>query len=268
MIDILNRIVEVKKIRVNELKKIKSIEEIKKQAQSIKTLSQFYGAIKRLPHESIKLIAEIKKASPVKGLLKEYDVLKMADLYISSGADAISVITEEDFFLGSPEFLTKLKEKYPYFPVLRKDFIFDEYQIYESKLLKADAILLIACILTKEQCKNLYEIAKSLQMDVLFEVHDEEDLEKAFFAEVDIIGINNRNLKTMKIDLNTTLRLKKLISEDKVTVSESGISERAQVEKLLKNGIDAILVGTSIVLSNDPKEKIKELKDVKALYFR
>ncbi len=107
----------------------------------------------------------------------------MADLYISSGADAISVITEEDFFLGSPEFLTKIKEKYPHVQVLRKDFIFDEYQIYESKMLKADAILLIACILSKQQCKTLYEVAKSLQMDVLFEIHNEEDLEKAFLQE-------------------------------------------------------------------------------------
>ncbi|WP_353683818.1 indole-3-glycerol phosphate synthase TrpC [Thermodesulfovibrio sp. 3907-1M] len=258
MIDILNKIVEAKKIRVSELKKIKSIEEIKKQAQSIKTLSRFYSAIKRLPNEPIKLIAEIKKASPIKGPLKEYDVLKMADLYVSAGADAISVITEEDFFLGSPEFLIKIKENYPHVPVLRKDFIFDEYQIYESKLLKADAILLIACILSKQQCKNLYELAKSLQMDVLFEVHNEEDLEKAFFAGVNIIGINNRNLKTMEIDLNTTLRLKNLIAEDKVIVSESGISERAHVDKI-KNGIDAILVGTSIVLSDNPVEKIKEL---------
>lgn len=263
MMDVLNKIVEAKKIRVSELKKIKPIEEIKKQAQTIKTVSKFYKAIKKLPHEPIQLIAEIKKASPVKGLLKEYDVLKMADLYISSGADAISVITEEDFFLGSPEFLTKIKEKYPHVQVLRKDFIFDEYQIYESKMLKADAILLIACILSKQQCKTLYEVAKSLQMDVLFEIHNEEDLEKAFFAGVDIIGINNRNLKTFQVELNTTFRLKKLIPEDKVVVSESGISEKVHVQELVKNGVDAILVGTSIILSSNPAEKIKELKNAK-----
>ncbi|MGB9823359.1 indole-3-glycerol phosphate synthase TrpC [Thermodesulfovibrio sp.] len=257
---ILQKIVEAKKLIINELKKIKSIEEIKKTAHTVKTSCQFYKAIKRLPQEGIKLIAEIKKASPIKGLLKEYDVLKMADLYVSSGADAISVITEEDFFLGSPSFLVKIKEKYPNVPVLRKDFIFDEYQIYESKLLGADAILLIGNILNKQQCKFLYELTKSLQMDVLFEIHDEQDLEKALFAGVDIIGINNRNLKTMQIALDTTFRLKELIPEDKITVSESGISERTHVEKLLKKGIDAILVGTSIILSNNPSQKIKELK--------
>lgn len=258
--NILQRIVERKKIRVAEKKETLPFDNIKKQAEAVKSLSQFYKAIKRLPEEPIKLIAEIKKASPLKGLLKEYDVTEMADIYISSGADAISVITEEDFFLGNPDFLIKIKEKYPHVPVLRKDFIFDEYQIYESKILGADALLLIAKILNKEQCKTLYEVAKSLQMDVLFEIHDEEDLEKAFFAGADVIGINNRNLKTLEIDITTTFRLKKLIPEDKVTVSESGISEKAHVQELLKHGIDAILVGTSIVLSDNPAEKIRKLK--------
>lgn len=257
---ILQKIVEAKKKKIIEAKKIKPLNEIKKQAELRPPGASFYSSIKRMLHEPIKLIAELKKASPSKGLLKEYDVMKMADIYVSAGADAISVITEEDFFLGNPLFLEKIKEKYPHIPVLRKDFIFDEYQIYESKLLCADAILLIASILTSKQCKTLYELAKTLHMDVLFEIHDEEDLEKAFFAQVDIIGINNRNLKTLQVDLNTTFRLKKLIPEDKVIVSESGISEKAHVQELINSGVDAILVGTSIVLSDDPAKKIKELK--------
>lgn len=262
--NILQMIVEKKKLRITEQKKLLSFEDIKKKALSLSrsTDGLFYKKIKRLPNEPIKLIAEIKKASPLKGLLKEYDIEQMADIYVSSGADAISVITEEDFFLGDSQFLVTIKKRHSYIPVLRKDFIFDEYQIYESRLLHSDAILLIASILTKEQCKTLYELTKSLGMDVLFEIHDEEDLEKSFFAGADIIGINNRNLKTLQIDINTTFRLKKLIPEGKVIVSESGISEKSHIREFIKQGIDAILIGTSIVLSDNPAEKIKEFKSI------
>lgn len=260
--NILERIVEKKKIRLAEQKKFLSFEDIKREALALSKSCDnlFYKKIKRLPHEPIKLIAEIKKASPLRGILKEYDIEEMADIYVSSGADAISVITEGDFFLGEPQFLVTIKNKYPHIPVLRKDFIFDEYQVYESKLLHSDAVLLIASILTKEQCKTLYELTKSLGMDVLFEIHDEEDLDKSFFAGADIIGINNRNLKTLQIDINTTFQLKKLIPEGKVIVSESGISGKSHVQELIHHGVDAILVGTSIILSDNPAEKIKELK--------
>ena len=261
--NILQKIVEAKKVRLNQRKKNLPlnalIEKIEKNKKSIYNF-KFSQAIKRKSDEPIKLIAEIKKASPIKGILKKYDITEMAEIYMINGADAISVITEEDFFLGNPEYIKKIKLKYPDMPVLRKDFIIDEYQVYESKALGADAILLIANILDFEQIKKLYELAQSIGLDVLLEIHNEDDLKKALSANVKIIGINNRNLKTFKISLNTTLKLKTLIPEDKITVSESGISTRADVEKLLKKGIDAILVGTSIVLSNAPAEKIRELK--------
>jgi Indole-3-glycerol phosphate synthase len=261
--NILQKIVEAKKVRLNQRKKNLPlnalIEKIEKNKKSIYNFN-FSQAIKRKSDEPIKLIAEIKKASPIKGILKKYDITEMAETYMINGADAISVITEEDFFLGNPEYIKKIKLKYPDMPVLRKDFIIDEYQVYESKALGADAILLIANILDFEQIKKLYELAQSIGLDVLLEIHNEDDLKKALSANVKIIGINNRNLKTFKISLNTTLKLKTLIPEDKITVSESGISTRADVEKLLKKGIDAILVGTSIVLSNAPAEKIRELK--------
>lgn len=262
--NILQTIVEKKKLRITEQKKLLSLENLKKKALSLSRNSNglFYKKIKRFPNEPIKLIAEIKKASPLKGLLKEYDIEQMADIYVSSGADAISVITEEDFFLGDSQYLVAIKKRHSYIPVLRKDFIFDEYQIYESRLLHSDAILLIASILSKEQCKTLYELSKSLGMDVLFEIHDEEDLEKSLFAGADIIGINNRNLKTLQIDINTTYRLKKLIPEGKVIVSESGISEKSHIRELINQGIDAILVGTSIVLSDNPAKKIREFKSI------
>ncbi|MCX7724469.1 MAG: indole-3-glycerol phosphate synthase TrpC [Thermodesulfovibrio sp.] len=263
--NILEKIVERKKKRVSEKKKVLSLKEIKKEALSLVKNSDrfFYEKIKRLPNEPIKIIAEIKRASPLKGLLKEYNVEEMADSYVSAGVDAISVITEEDFFLGDSKFLINIKKRHPSIPILRKDFIFDEYQVYESKILGADAILLIADILTVDQCKNLYQLSRSLGMDVLFEIHDEEGVKKALFAEADIVGINNRDLKTLQIDINTTFRLKRLIPEEKVVVSESGISERKQVRELIKHKISAVLVGTSLVLSKDPVSKIREIKEIK-----
>lgn len=260
--NILERILEKKKLRIAEQKKILSLDKIKKEALGIVKNSNllFYQRIKRPPQEPIKLVAEIKKASPLKGLLKEYDIEQMADVYVCSGADAISVITEEDFFLGSPEYLKSIKKRHPHIPVLRKDFIFDEYQIYESKLLGADALLLIASILTIERAKDLIDLSRQLGIEVLFEIHDIEDLEKATLLDVSIIGINNRNLKTMKIDLNNTLFLKSLIPSNKVVVSESGIDEPSQIERLLQIGVDAILVGTSLILSESPADKIRQLK--------
>ncbi len=261
--DILNRIIERKRLRVEESKKRNSLESLKRQIEETKegiSNSKFSKAINRLPEESIKIIAEIKKASPVKGILKDYNVIEMSDIYSINGVDAISVITEEDFFLGSPQYLIDIKKRHPKIPVLRKDFIFDEYQIYETKILGADALLLIAAILPLEIAKYLYEIARKLGLEVLFEIHDEDDLKKALALDVPIIGINNRNLKTMQIDINNTLILKRLIPQTKIIVSESGISEPFHVEKLLQAGVDAILVGTSIVLSKNPAEKIRELK--------
>lgn len=261
--DILNKIIERKKLKIEESKRIKSLENLKRQIEETKECTsnnRFSKAIKRLPDEHIKIIAEIKKASPVKGILKNFDVIEMSDLYSSSEVDAISVITEEDFFLGSSQYLIDIKKRHPQIPILRKDFIFDEYQIYETKILGADALLLIASILPLEIARNLYEIARQIGLEVLFEIHDRDDLEKALNLDVPIIGINNRNLKTMKIDINTTLTLGRLIPKDKIIVSESGISEPFHVEKLIQAGVDAILVGTSIVLSKNPTEKIRELK--------
>lgn len=259
---ILEKIVDKKRQRVEEQKRILALEEIREKVRALPHRGDFlfFSRIKRTASEPIKIIAEIKKASPLKGLLKEYNIEQMADVYVSAGADAISVITEEDFFSGKPEYLTKIKAKHHGIPVLRKDFIFDEYQIYESKLLGADAILLIADILSDDECSFLYQLAKSLMMDVLFEIHDEEGLKKAIHAGVDIIGINNRDLKTLQIDLSTTFKLRELIPKNKVVVSESGISSVEEVRKLLKIGVDAILVGTSIVLSDKPEEQIRKLK--------
>mgnify|MGYP001183374510 CR=1 FL=1 len=258
--NILNEIVKKKAERLQYAKSTIPINELKKCIQDMDEARDFRTAIKR-NGEKIKLIAEIKKASPSKGLIrKDFDPIKIAYIYGEKPVSAISVLTEEDFFQGHLSYIQKVKG-ITSTPVLRKDFIFDEYQIYESRVNHADAILLIAAILDKNQAEEYLHIAKELGLYVLFEVHDEDDLEKALLIDADIIGINNRNLKTLKIDLLTTLKLKKDIPKDKIVVSESGIKNRNDVIKLEDAGIDAMLIGTSLMEAADIGEKINELME-------
>ena len=173
-------------------------------------------------------------------------------------ATAISILTEEDFFQGNLELIPIIK-KITTIPLLRKDFIFDEYQIYESRANEADAILLIAAILGKNQAKDYLYLAKELGLSVLFEVHDLKELEIALLIGAEMIGINNRDLKTMKIDINNTFELKKEIPSDRIVVSESGIKTRDDILKLESAGIDAVLIGTSFMEAENTREKIEEL---------
>jgi indole-3-glycerol phosphate synthase len=215
----------------------------------------------RTPGEKIKLIAEIKKASPSKGIVRrDFDHLSIARIYEEKAVNAVSVLTEEDFFQGSLAFLPEVKNVLTK-PVLRKDFIFDEYQIYESRAYEADAILLIASILDRNQAVEYLHLAGELGLSVLFEVHDFKELETALVTGSDIIGINNRDLKTLKIDINTTFNLKKEISPNKIVVSESGIKTREDVKKLEDSGIDAMLIGTSFMEAEDIGKKIDGLMD-------
>lgn len=260
---ILEKIVEKKRQRVEEAKKripLEFLRELVEEKKEWAIEGRFSKAIRRQKEESIKIIAEIKRASPIKGLLRDFKVEELADTYVSSEADALSVITEEDFFLGSDDFIRLIRNRHPEIPILRKDFIFDSYQVYEAKYLGADALLLIASILGDSKAEELYELSKSLGVEVLFEVHDEEELNRALNIGFPIIGINNRNLKTMEISIETTLRLRDMIPSGKIVVSESGIKEFSQVERLLSIGIDAILVGTSLVLSDNPRELLLSLK--------
>jgi len=207
----------------------------------------------------VKVIAEIKKASPSKGLIRpDFDHKRIASIYESKQVDAISVITEEDFFQGKLTFLSDVK-KVVSKPLLRKDFIFDEYQIYEARANEADAILLIASILDRGQAEEYLHLSRELDMAVLFEVHDFKELETALRVNVPIIGINNRNLKTMEIDLNTTLTLRKEIPPDRVVVSESGIKSKDDILRIEAAKIDAILIGTSLLESDDIGVKIDQL---------
>lgn len=216
----------------------------------------FKHAISR-PHD-INLIAEIKKASPTRGLIREeLNLIQIAEAYQINGASAISVLTEEDFFLGELGYIKKVKEVST-LPVLRKDFILEEYQVYESALAEADAILLIADILSKEEIKRLYALAKHLGMAVLCEAHTEEDLEKAIAAKVDIIGINNRDLHTFKLSIDTTQNLVGLIPKGKIIISESGIRSRSDMLFLKSLDINAVLVGEVFMDAEDVGAKVRE----------
>lgn len=255
---VLKSILQKKAERLKYSKSTIPFAELKSQTKDTGRTRDFRSAIKR-DSEKIKLIAEIKRASPSKGLIRvDFDLIKIASIYEEKVVNAISVLTEEDFFHGRLSYLKTVKDTTSK-PVLRKDFIFDEYQIYESMANHADAILLIAAILDKSQAGEYLHLANELGLHVLFEVHDEDDLEKAILTNADIIGINNRNLKTLKIDLSTTFMLKKDIPEDKIVVSESGIKDRSNVIELQNAGIDAMLIGTSLMKAENISRKIDEL---------
>lgn len=214
---------------------------------------------KALLEPGMSLIAEVKKASPSKGILKEdYDPVKLAVSYERAGARAISVLTDNRFFQGSLEDLEKVKEGVK-LPVLRKDFIIDPYQIYEANKAQADAVLLIARILAENELKYFLEIAERLKLDALVEIHTREELEKALSCGAQIIGINNRDLATFQTDIATTLKLARFVPQDTLLVSESGISSFKDVQELAQVGVDAILVGEALVTSTEPGAKIREL---------
>lgn len=207
------------------------------------------------------LIAEIKQASPSRGIIrKDFDPVSIARIYEDCGADALSVITEEHFFKGSLAILSKIR-KHTSLPILRKDFILDEYQVYESYVYGADAILLIAEILEEDRLSELLTLAEHLGMDALVEVHDAENLKKALSVKVNakIIGINNRDLRFFHTDLQTTARLSPLIPTDRIAVSESGIKTPDAVTFLKGLKVNAVLIGEAFLEAEDIAVKIKSL---------
>jgi len=256
---ILDTIVAKKKERLVSAISLTPLKELKSVISDIEKPRDFRAAIRRSPGEKIKLIAEIKKASPSKGIIRQnFDHHAIARVYQEKNVHAVSVLTEEDFFSGSLTFIPDVK-KFLTKPVLRKDFIFDEYQIYEARAQSADAILLIAAILGKNQAAEFLHLAKESGLSVLFEVHDFQELETALSIEADIIGINNRNLNTMRIDPMTTIQLRREIPSGRVVVSESGIQTREDVRRFDEKGIDALLIGTSFMEADDIGKKIDEL---------
>lgn len=193
------------------------------------------------------IIAEIKKASPSAGVIKEdFDPTKIAMEYESFGASALSILTEEDFFMGSVEYLKEVK-KITSLPILRKDFMIDEYQIYESKLIGADCILLIASILTDQEIEDFISTAKKLELDYLIEVHDENELKRVEHFEDALIGVNNRNLETFEVDLNNSVRLRNTFKQKNIFIAESGIKSKEDMNYLKMNNIKVFLIGESLM---------------------
>jgi indole-3-glycerol phosphate synthase len=256
---ILDAIVAKKKEGLTVVKARTPLKNLKVRLGDIEKPADFAGALKREPGERMRLVAEIKKASPSKGVIrKDFDHLSIARIYEEKTVDAVSILTEEDFFQGSITFIPDAKKVLTK-PVLRKDFIFDEYQIYEARANQADAVLLIAAILGRNQASEYLDLSKELGLSVLFEVHDMKELEMALQIDCPIIGINNRNLKTMQIDLQTTFDITKVVPPQKIIVSESGIRTKADVQRLHEAGINGMLIGTSLMEAEDIARKIDEL---------
>lgn len=210
----------------------------------------------------IQLIAEIKKASPSGGIIRpDFDPVKIAQIYAQNGAAAISVLTEARYFQGSLNCLKDIREalRNKHLPLLRKDFIHDSYQVYQSRAYGADSLLLIVAILTRKKLEALLKLSHELGMRCLVEVHNEAELEMALKSGARVIGINNRDLKTFDIDLTTTEYLRPLIPPDRIVVSESGIRSREDMEKLKERGVDAVLIGESLLAAPDIAAKMKEL---------
>lgn len=257
---ILDKIVNKKREYLeSEMKKI-SIQGWKQRISrsGLHSTQDFFSNIKR--NEGISIIAEVKKASPSKGIIKEsFDPLQIAREYSEAGVQAVSVLTEKDFFLGDDEFLVKIRQSFA-LPVLRKDFIIDLWQIYQSRCLGADAILLIVSILSDEELKKFQIVANILGMQCLVEVHNHRELDRAIDSGAKIIGINNRDLKTFEVDLRTTESLMKYIPHDRAVVSESGIKTAEDMKYLSDLGVDAVLIGETFMRAESIKQKIEDIR--------
>ena len=243
--NILDEIVAKTKSKLEEKKQGLSLEELISKID-FKNLKET-NFKKSLQNKAEAIIAEIKKASPSAGIISDnFDPVLKSKEYESFGASALSILTEEDYFLGNIGYLKDVKA-ITSLPILRKDFIVDEYQIYESKLIGADCILLIASILNDEELKNFSEIAERLKLDYIIEVHDEEELQRVQHFSNAIIGVNNRNLKTFDVDINNSVELKKIFDGQNTFIAESGIKSKKDIEYLKQHNINVFLIGESLM---------------------
>jgi len=256
----LDEILEDAKNSLSERKSLIPLSKLKLNIEQSEPSRGFIRGIKEsLEKNKIGIIAEIKKASPSQGVIrKEFNPIELARNYQDANATCLSVLTNRPFFEGSIDHLLEVKRSIK-LPVLRKDFIVDEYQIYESKLYGADCILLIVAALSDTQLKDYLELSSYLQLDVLIEVHSEEEMERALNFNPKLIGINNRDLKTFEISLSTTERLSRLATKDIVLVSESGIKTKRDIEKIKSFGVNVFLVGETFMRSADPGRELQEL---------
>ena len=253
---VLDLIMEWKRTEVPKAMSQTSLAQVKAFASIAPTPLDFAGAL--TANAGASLIAEVKRASPSKGLIaQDWDPSLIAETYARNGAAAISCLTDSRFFQGQLEYLTEIKEHLraigQLVPVLRKDFLYHEYQVYEARMAGADAVLLIVGVLSDNDLRKLYKLTYSLGMQALVEVHDEAELARALKADAHIIGVNNRNLKTFEVDIETAGRMRALIPADKVLVGESGIRDTDDVQRMADMGCNAILVGESFCKMRQPQ---------------
>jgi len=260
MSDILKKIVDVKHQEVAAARKRKPLELVRADAESRVLTRDFVGALRaKVAAGRPAVIAEIKKASPSKGVLRQdFIPADIAQSYAEFGAACLSVLTDQSFFQGSVDYLKQARASCP-LPVLRKDFMVDAYQIYESRSIGADAILLIAACLDDAKMSDFEQIASGMDMAVLVEVHDAPELERALKLKTPLIGVNNRNLKTFEVSLDTTLTLKKSVPADRLLVCESGIHTREDVLRMAAAGVNAFLVGEAFMRADDPGQALAQL---------
>ncbi len=255
--NILAKIVEQSKLKLVEQKTSLPLFELKKIAQNTIERPSFKKAFEN--PNSINIIAELKKASPSKGLIREnFDVEFLASQLEQNGAKALSILTEENYFYGSLDYLERVA-KLVNLPLLRKDFIYDEYQIYQAKVAGASAILLIVAMLKKEQIQELSKVAKELNLDILLEVHSKEELQIALEVDAEIIGVNARNLATFETSLDVSMELIKLIPDNKIIIAESAITNHDDILKLQSVGAKGFLIGETIMRNKDVGKALKGL---------
>ena len=255
---ILEELAEYARVRVEKSKKQIPLAEIKTQALQMKKGD--FSFEKALKKEGLSFICECKKASPSKGIIaQEFPYLQIAKEYEEAGADCISVLTEPKWFLGSDAYLQEIASQVK-IPCIRKDFTVDEYMIYEAKLLGAQAVLLICSILSEAEIKEYISICDMLGMSALVEAHDEEEIRMAVRAGAGIIGVNNRNLKDFIVDTQNSERLRALVPENVIYVSESGIQSAKDIESLKRSGVDAVLIGEALMKAADKKRKLQQLR--------
>ncbi|MBO5239138.1 MAG: indole-3-glycerol phosphate synthase TrpC [Lachnospiraceae bacterium] len=263
--NILQEIAEKRKLAVEKRKRQVPFPVVKEEAEAIAKAEieqngtfpyPFYQNLKR---EGMNFICEVKKASPSKGIIsQEFPYLEKAMEYEEAGASAISVLTEPEYFLGKDEYLKEISRKVK-IPTLRKDFVIDAYQIYEAKLLGASAVLLICMLLEDDRLKEYIEICHTLGLSALVETHDEEEVKRAIRAGATIIGVNNRNLKDFTVDLQTSVRLRKLVPEEIVFISESGIKQAEDIALLREHHVNGVLIGETLMRSGNVKDALREL---------
>lgn len=263
MANVLDQICADKRDHVERKRHARSENDLKAMLEDIFPTRPFINSLKEKNEDGVAVIAEVKKASPSKGIIRaDFNPVEIAGLYQTNGAACLSVLTDEPYFQGHDDYFTAIRSSVG-LPMLRKDFMVDRYQIYESRVLGADCILLIMACLEDHQAAEFYNLASSLGMDTLFEVHDEVELERALKLKPKMLGVNNRNLKTLEVDLQTGLDLAKHIPSDVLKVAESGIYDRTHIKQFSDHGFNAFLIGESLMREDDIGAALRNLISVR-----